>query len=158
MALVLDMNLSNQAVTQYSNFDFDAVCVDDQNNVLAGNGNGLFYLEREDSDEAQIDAFFLLPLTDFGNENQKRIRSFLIGGETDGELLVSIATDEDLERFFDVVFDKDSLAQSGAKGFGVRSQKGRYWQFKIQNVDGSDFSIDELSVTPVILHTKPGRR
>lgn len=156
--LALSMRLSNQAVTQYDGYDYDGACVDQTGQPFGGSESGLFKLEEPVPDAEVVDAYFKTPVTDFGQENQKRMRALYLGGETDGQVSLSMATDEDGFSDFTVMFDKEDLSQAGAKAYGTRLQKGRYWQFKVANVTGSDFSIDHLSVVPIILAAKPGRR
>jgi hypothetical protein len=36
-----------------------------------------------------------------------------------------------------------------------RNGKGRYWMLRIDNVNGSDFSVDAISVLPILMSRKP---
>lgn len=156
--LVLAMNLKNSAVTQYTGYDLNGCATDHEKQPWGANENGIFKLEEPNHDEAQIDAYFILPTTDLAAPNQKRIRSVLAGGEAENDLLFSMACDGDDYQEFTQTIDKTDLSQAGAKCHGRRDQKGRYWKFKIANQNGADFSVDSISVFPVLLRNKPGRR
>lgn len=154
--LALAMNLLNRAVTQYTNYDYDSCCTG-EDQPLGANENGIFRLEEPDTDEV-IDAHFILPTTDLGMQNQKRMRSFLVGGEAEDDLTLTVAPDDDTGQDVTVKMDKSGLSQTGGKGFGYRTQKGRFWSVKVSNQNGSDFSVDSISVMPIVLGTALGRR
>lgn len=151
----LAMNLNNQAISQYTNFDYDSMGLL-SDTPIGLNENGIQKLEQDSNEGAAILAYFTTGYEDFGRPNQKRIRSFLLGGEANDSVTVTVSTDDGTDsNTFTATFDQDELKLSGSKAFSKRSQKARYYQFKIANVSGGQFSIDSLTVVPVVLHTKP---
>lgn len=146
----LSLNLKNNAATQFANYNYkDFVTVGGTTYGL--NDNGIFSLDTNDTDNGiAIGAYFSIIMTNLGIANQKRIRSGIISGEG-GDLKVTIIFDDDSQYEAYV-----TPSGTGAGKFnGIRSQKGEYFQIKIQNVNGSDFSIDQIDVTPIILGLKP---
>lgn len=149
--------LSLLAVTQYAKYNFNSMCK--LGDVYLGSDDDAIY-ELSGSDDAgtDIDAFFELPGTDFGLPNQKRIRKAYIGYEADGQLMLEVKDDDDNVRRYPVnVPLKDLRQHSTAVPIG-RDGKGRYWGFKIENVNGSDFSVDSIDISIVLLAKKPGKR
>lgn len=146
--LVLDTNTSIQgATTQYTNFDFNSM-VNFKNRYLCASEDGLFEHTGSDDNESDISAYFE-PLTmDFGLSNSKRVRSIYLGGEADGVLNILVNT----ENVSAVTLSVGSMTTQAARKIACeRSLYGRYWTFRIANVDGCDFSIDSISVLPIIL-------
>ncbi len=156
--LVLSLNLRTKAVTQYTGYELEGACVDAQGQPWGALDTGIQKLEEPVHDEGEISAWVKLPITDLGTFRQKRVRSLYLAGEAEDDLLLGIGFDEDdyIERT--VTVDKLTLSQAGAKIPGRRDQKGRFFQVKISNQNGADFSLDAIDVLPVILHGKPGRR
>jgi len=138
------------AGTQFTNYNFtDFVTI---GGVTYGlNSDGMFSLDtKADDNGTDIDAYFAIVMTNLGISNQKRVRSGIISGEG-GEIKVIIIFDDDSEHTEFV-----TPSGTGAGIFhGIRTQKGEYFQLKIQNIDGSDFSIDQIDVRPLILGLKP---
>jgi len=137
------------AVSQYCDYDFNSLC-----GKLAAGPEGIFTLDDADTDnDVAIDSIVELPLTDFGISNQKRLRSVYFGYEAEGSLKLTVTNDEGNEREY--TLEATTNTQHGGKVSINRNGKGRYWQLKIENVEGCDFSIDSIEVIPVILGRKP---
>lgn len=150
------MNLQNRASSQYSNFDFNSFCkIGDT--ILAASDDGLFTLGGDTDNGGQIDAQFALATSDFGIENLKRIRSAYVGGRMDGNLKLTLEDDEGNARTYDLEPLKTDR-QTGMKATTGRDGLGRYFTVSISNVNGSDFRVDSISVTPINLGKRPRRR
>ena len=151
----LAMNLYNNAITQYTDFEYDSMAVFN-GTPIGCEDSGIHKLEQSSHEGNPISAHFKTGYQDFGVPNQKRIRSFLLGGEADDSITLTITSDDGTgSNSYTALFDQGSLKLSGSKGFGKRSQKARYWQFKVANISGGQFSINSFTINPVILHTKP---
>jgi len=111
----------------------------------------------DDAAGTPISAYFKLPRTDFGIENEKRLRSMYVGYEADGSLLVTITPDEDTARSQDFTLAARIATQKQHSGRIPlrRDLRGRYFDFKIANVNGSDFSIDSIKLVITVLGRKP---
>ena len=155
--LGLCLQLERTALSQYANYNFNSMCK--FNGVYLGaNSSGIFKLDTGDLDgTSEIAAFFELLTSDWGIENQKRIRSIYVGYETDGQLMFKVKDDDDNEREYILEPNHVDNKQHGAKLWGDRGGKGRYWMFRVDNVNGADFSVDDIRVLPVVLGKKPSK-
>ncbi|MBE9592702.1 MAG: hypothetical protein IMF19_04410 [Proteobacteria bacterium] len=153
--LGLAMRLNNLAVSQYCRYDFDSM--DKFGDMYLGAGEeGLFTLEDAETDDGlDINAVVEFPTTDFGISHQKRIRSLHVGYETSGDLTVTINCDDDDEKEYTLAPINTSNNQHGGKVKINREQKGRYWTFRFENVDGADFSLNMIEAIATILARKP---
>ena len=154
--LGLCTELSLLAPTQYSNYNFDAMCK--FGDVYLGcNEFGIFSLDGETDDNIHIAAFFELLLTDFGIPNQKRIRKAYLGYEASGSLVLEVEDDDNNVRRFTVGAALADHRQHGTRVPVGRDGKGRYWAFRLENVDGCDFSVDSMDVLVTVLAKKSGK-
>lgn len=156
--LVLALNLKTKGVTQYTDYNLEGACVDQAGQPWGALDSGIQKLEEPVHDEGHINAWAELPVTDLNNPNQKRLRSLLVAGEAEDDLLLDVAMDEDPATQRTLTVDKLDLSQAGGKANGRRDQKGRHIQVTVRNQNGADFSVDAIDVLPVLLQTKPGRR
>ena len=154
--LVLALNLQNFAATQYAGYAFDSCCVTASKQPLGANANGIFMLEDPDHDEGNIEWFFILPTSDLHEDNQKRIRKVTVGGKAEGDLLFSLAADDNDAHDIEVVMDKTDLSQCSGRGQGRRDKFGRYWSVKVSGTE--DFSLDAIEFAAVILDHNIKRR
>ena len=151
----LAMNTVTGAVTQYKGYNFNSM-IKLGDTLLGSNENGVFSLEDADTDDdVQIEAFFELILSDFGMSNQKRFRVAYVGYEADGDVILKVTCDEGTTYSYTLSPTAAQQLQKSGKVTISREQKGRYFTFRVENVVGSDFSIDSIDVMPVILEKKP---
>lgn len=150
----LALNLYNQAISQYTDYDYNTLGVF-QGTPIGIKGSGLDKLEQSDHDGASIDARIETGYMNFGNPNQKRIRSIVLGGEAESPVMVDINCNESTMETVNLLFSESMLKLSGAKAYSTRFQKGRYFQFVVSNTNGDQFSIEDLTIVALILHTKP---
>lgn len=153
--LGLCVELSGSRASQYAGYNFNSMCRFGEV-YLGADDNGIAVLDSGHLDRtAKVEAFFELPTTDFGSDLQKRIRKAYIGGETNGELMLTVKDDDGNERSF-VITPSHSGNQQHTMAVPIgRGGKGRYWMLRIDNVNGSDFSVDSMSVLPILMARKP---
>lgn len=151
--LSLAMNLKNQAVTQYINYNFNSI-VEFDGVVYGASRDGLFTLDDAQTDNgAPIDAFFEFWIGDAGAINAKRIRALHFGLEANGNMTVEVTDDDGTSKVYDITIEKTSspglagYTQHGVRIFVERTHIGRYWKLKMSNFDSSDFSVDRVDVT-----------
>lgn len=149
----LNVNLSNLAISQYCDYDFNSFC-EVGGKYYGSNENGIFLLDGDDDAGTNIDAFFELVLSDFGISNMKRIRSMYVGGEANGGLTLTLKDNENNSRTYTLNLATGNV-QSGAKVNVGRDGQGRYWQTRIDNIGGAYFAIDTIEVLAIILGRKP---
>lgn len=153
--LGLCLNLKGGQLSQWANYNFNSMAKVGDTYVGAGE-DGLFTLNSsQDDDGTPIEAFFELPDSDWGIASQKRIRSMYVGYEANGNLLLTVKDDNGNERNYTLAPNHAANQQHSAKVPGARDGKGRYWMIRIDNVNGADFSIDDIRVIPIILNRKP---
>lgn len=147
----ISLNLNLIAATQYRNFNFNSMCV--FNSVpLAANSSGIFSLDDADTDnETDIDAYIEFPTTDFGILNAKRFRKMYFGYETSGSIQVSVNVDGTTSSPFNLTTSETGQVQHRGILSLSREQKGTYWTLIIENVEGCDFSLDNIEGLPIIL-------
>lgn len=145
------INLKRLAVSQIRNFDFNSMCV--FNGVtLAASDSGLFSLDTSDNDNGtEINSLVELVTTNLGYLGVKRFRKAYVGYETSGEIKIAIKTDEGDFESYTVPPNNITQKQHRDMLSLTRNQKGTYWTFKIENIDGCDFSIDHIEGLPIVL-------
>jgi len=149
---VIALNLKTAAGTQFTNFNFtDFVKLNGK--YYGFNSDGIFTLDTAETDDGtDIDAYFGLVTSNFGISNLKRIRSGFVHYEG-GRLKATVRFDDNAE--FSSFVSPLHTGQAVGKFKGRRDYKGGFIQLKIENVDGSDFSVDQIDVIPFILRLKP---
>lgn len=147
----ISVNLKNIASTQYRNFDFNSMCVFN-GKALAANTDGIFSLDDAETDNTTIiPAHVEFPTNDLGGLIAKRFRKLYVGYETSGSIKVSVSVDGgDYEAFTLSAATTGQVQHRGILPMS-RSQKGVYWIFKIENVAGCDFSLDNIEGIPIVL-------
>ena len=141
------------AVTQYCNYDFNSFCqIGDKH--YGASDDGIFELVGDDDAGENIEAWFELPMSDFGISNVKRLRRIYLGYEATGTLKIKVKDNEENERAYRL----ENIAQNkqiGGRATIDRDQLGRYWAERIENVNGAYFAIDSIEVVPVVLPRRP---
>lgn len=146
--LCIAVNVRNNAVSQRDEYSFNSICKVGEK-YYGANDDGIFELEKAGTFAGlPIDAHFTTPTTDFGAHQGKHLRHMYFGGEAAGEMLLSITNDDNNERTRDVSFTLNR--QNGARVPIGRDGTSRYFSFKVQNVDGCDFSIDSIDALPIV--------
>lgn len=151
--LTIAMNLKNQALTQYDNYNFNSI-VEFEGKVHGASESGLFTLDDATTDNGTaIDAYFEFWIGDAGAINVKRIRALHFGLEANGAMTVEITDDDGTSKTYGITVEKTGAVgvggytQHGNRVFIERTHIGRYWKAKVSNASGSDFSIDRIDVT-----------
>lgn len=141
--LALRINTKLAALSQYSNFNFHSVCY--YNGVLLGaNNGGIFRVDQEDDLGESINAFFEIFGADFNSNYRKFIRSSTISGVFD-RIRVSVVADSTECPSHDSLYDA-TVEQKSVSIDMNKDDRGKYIGMKISNIDGSDFSIDGVSL------------
>ncbi len=151
--LTLNINLSILAATQFCNYNFNSFCkIGDK--YFGASDSGIFELEGDKDNGINIDAFFELPVSDFGIVNVKRIRKLYVGYEAKDDLIATVKDNEDNTRSYTLSY-LDYDRQNGGQVDVGRDGLGRYWQIRIDNTNGCYFAVDSIDLLLVILGKKP---
>lgn len=151
----LAINLSNFAVTQYCNYNFNSFAKIG-NNYIGASEDGLFTLGGDKDAGANIDAFFELITSDFGAANAKRIRSIHVGFQAKDNLLLTVKDHENNSREYILSYTHYDRQGSGKIAVG-RDGISRYWSLRVANTNGTYFAVDSIELIMVILGKKPRR-
>ena len=147
----LCMNLGNTAPSEFGNYNFNGLCKFGDI-LLGGNENGLFKLDDGDIDgEDKISAWIRTGPTDFGAEEEKRLRRIYVSYRTDGRMKMSVSGDGKEEVTQDIIASNVDLDMIHQKVPGGRDIRGKYLDMKLENVEGSDFLINEVKAVLVVL-------
>ena len=138
------LNLKRVAPSQYTNYNFNSMCI--FNGLpIACNEDGIFSLDDSETDNGtEIDSYIELPTTDFGELRSKRFRKMFVGYETSGNLKVTVVVDGGTAKSFILTAGQTAQIQHRDILPMTRDQKGVYWVISIENVDGCDFSLDNI--------------
>ena len=153
-ALTLVLELAGKFPSQYINMPFDSAVF--FNGELVWFGTAGIYEETGSLDgAAAISAWVDTPLHDFGRGGQTSIEAFRIAFETADDLSLTLYGDENesTARTFTIVPVKTGQVQQEVTQTLQKYLygKARYWKVRVANVDGGDFSLDELALAPVFL-------
>ena len=154
--LTLTLNVEIFAPAQYLNFPFNSMC--EFNGVLIGAGDdGIFQLEQGDLDvSSPINSLVEFPRTDLGVHHLKHPRRIVIKGRAFGNLLLTTSVDDGPE-VVRTVQSRNPGRYAPMFEYFSREQRGMYFSFRLENVDGSYFSIDsmDLDLIPIAMRETP---
>lgn len=140
------INLKNKSFGQLKGFDFNSFC-NFGGRTFCSSDFGLFEIVGSTDNEEEIPAWFDTVLSDWGTSRLKRPRAVLLSGEFEAGIALEILNGKD------EVLAELSLGE-GAPGGSIfvfqktapRTTSGRYFKFRIKNVDGSFIHVDQLEV------------
>lgn len=149
------VNTKNSAVSSYESYPFNSMT------IVAGrpygaSADGIYRLDGDTDDGAQIDARLRMGVTNFGSLLGKRVVNAYIGYVSDGPLVLKVVT-------MDNGVKKENWYRAKARPQGVTAEsrfdiakglRGVYWGFELVNVDGADFTLETLQLYPVILNRR----
>lgn len=146
------MNVRNKAITQYHGFtDCNSMCVLKREALMFCDDTiDTFGYDNSDDSGENIAAFVKFLGTDMGVPNAKSLRSSHVSYYSDGKIKITWTADEIAERSETLPVAKDSKGFHDYKVIGNREVEGTYMEFRIDNVNGSDFTLNALRVVPII--------
>ncbi len=139
------------AVSEYDNYPFNSFAIIG-GRPFASADDGIYELTGDDDEGTPIHASVYTGLTDFGSSVLKRLPSAWIGLTSSGEMVLKVVTT-------DKGFKKENWYRMAARPEGspvdsrfspAKGLLGRYWGFKLENIDGADFQLDSLKVWPLL--------
>ena len=144
------VNANTLALTTYNNYNFNSFA------KLGGKyygaaDDGIYELSGANDNGTQIAASVTLGKQDFNSELLKTMPSVYVGLSATGAMILKVVTDTGSARLYKLATPTNTTAlQSGRFKLG-RGVTSRYWQFELQNVDGSDFTLDSITLHTVVL-------
>lgn len=157
MILGIALPLKTRALTQFIHINPTGVAMLN-GRVIVTTATGIFALDDPESDDGtKIVARFDTIKTDLGINNAKRLRSIFLRGYFKN-LLVGTRT-EATEEYTSARLDSkvNAVAQQAGYVPCMRDVAGTYFQIRVSNYDGQDFSVDAIDVLPIVLSAKRGQ-
>lgn len=157
MILGIAFPLKTRALTQFAHINPTGIAMLD-GRIIITTATGIHALDNPDDDNgAKITAWFDTVKTDLGVNNTKRLRTIYIRGYFKNILVGTRVEDE--EAYSETRLDSkiNTLSQQAGYVPCARDQAGTYFQIRVKNYDGQDFSVDSIDVRPVILSNQRGQ-
>jgi hypothetical protein len=112
----------------------------------------MFKLDDGDTDgEDKISAWVRTGPTDFGAEEEKRLRRIYVSYRTAGRMKMSVSGDGKEEITQDIIANNVDLDMIHQKVAGGRDIRGKYLDLKLENVEGADFLVNEVKAVLIVL-------
>jgi hypothetical protein len=147
-------NLNSGAVSTYRNFNFNSFAKIGEK-YYGASDDGIFELAGDTDAGTNIDVVVKLGTEDFEIEKvmtaeaMKRVDTAYLGVNTDGAVILKVTANEVTTSYTLSATTRTSLNTGRIMlGKGVAS---RYWDFEINNVDGSDMTLESITFYPVAL-------
>ncbi len=145
------MNTKNFAVSEYINYGFNSMTRFNGSNLIADQ-NGIYEQDASDTDNAGIDDYKIKAHVKTGQfdisvDVQQKIRNAWLSFETNGDVRLTSVADKKATRTYLVPYN---AAMSGIRERRVKFERGirnRIFDFKFENIDGSQLEIDKITIT-----------
>jgi hypothetical protein len=139
------MNLFNQIISTYSNFNFNSIACFN-GTYLGATDTEIYPLGGDTDNGSDIDSRIKSGSMDFGNTFMKYAKDVWITHRTSGILRLIIYVDEDstttIEKRTTII--NSNMTEERLKP--PRGLKGRFYTVELRNVGGADFDIDSLGL------------
>lgn len=138
-------NTLTTATSTYTNFNFNSYFKLD-NKYYGVSDSGIYELTGNNDVASNIQSEVYLPISSFDKQGLKACSDAIIFGRLSGDIEVVVVLDEQEERegLFVTSDERQGLHRIRVKV--PKGLKGSTWQYKLRNVDGSDFSINNFEV------------
>lgn len=143
IAFGLRLNTKLKATTQYVGYNFNSLCCFN-NFILGGNTTGIFVTGGDTDNTVAILSFFKTFCTDLNTSKNKNIRSVEISGVFP-KLSVTTVVDSMEKTTYNSLQDS-TLEQKTIDIATNHADSGKYIGVKVSNIEGSDFSIDNINL------------
>jgi len=139
--LGLCLNIRNLAVTQHNCYPFNSF-TSLMGSIYGSNTDGIFKIQRGN---IAANATFWINMS-----RTERIRFLQFHGEFSGSLRVTVKCDDGTTRYYIATPRKLGLKQHEFK-IAIRRDNGigTYYAITVENINGSDFSLDRIEITPI---------
>lgn len=146
------VNTRNAAASEYQNYNFTSMAVID--GIPYGTGpDGIYRLTGDDDEGTPIHASVYTGLMDFGSSFLKQLPAAWIGLTSTGEMVLKVVTTDSgkkKENWYRMK-ERPKGTPVDSRFSPAKGLEGRYWGFKIENLNGADFQIDSLKLWPLVM-------
>ena len=139
------MNLSNQAITTYSNFPFSSIAYFN-GKFIGANDEGLYLLDGSLDKTMRINSKLKTGVLNLGDNFIKHIRNAWLTFRSDGHLALVVYVDEDADNPVEIQTELVGAEIQEERLKIPRGLRGRYYTIELKNLSGADFDIDQLSL------------
>ena len=140
--LSMVLNIRNNALTEYANYNFNSMCRFNGKN-LGATSAGIFDLDTGETDHGTlIDWNFRSAYIDLERNIKKKITQAWFSCKTDGEIIVSIVQPNGNE--YEYPLSAVDITEDGIRAIFGKGIKGRYVAIDTKNVDGSTITLDTM--------------
>jgi len=139
------------SVTEYNNYNFYGSCKF-QDKYLFINNKGLFEYGGNTDDNQIIESKIKTSALTFGTSNLKQLPNFYIGVSNSGKLILKINIDGKATVYYKL--NKPSKYLQTQKISIGKGLIGRYFQFELITLDNSEFTLEDMEFTPMIMKRK----
>lgn len=146
---MLRQNLKTRAISQVTQ-KYNSACMF-RGKPYAATDKGLFRIAGYKDGDLPIRAWMLSGKFDLGADNIKRFRYFYFGVKADGDLRLSVYADDKLVR--DYIVPVTTHERQEIRVMVGRGAAARYWQWKVENINGSFFVLYSVRALPVPVKT-----
>ena len=139
------MNLFNQVISTYSNFNFNSIACFN-GTYLGATDTGIYPLGGKTDNGNDIDSDIKSGSMDFGDTLIKYLRDAWLTHRTDGNLKLRVWVDEDTTF---IIEERTSIISNQIHEERLkppRGLKGRFYTIELKNISGADFDIDSLNL------------
>lgn len=144
------LNTRTNAVTTYSGCAFNSLC-NFNGLVLAATSTGIVALMGETDQGAQIGASMTSGVSDFQSDKLKRVIAGYAGYRAAGDMELTLITDEHHEYIYRIEPRQTAADIHPTRVKFGRGCNGLYWQWRLANKAGADFSLDSLRLDAEVL-------
>ncbi len=148
------VNTRNFAVTEYVNYGFNSMARFNGANLIADQ-NGIYEQDTSDNDgpdSYKIKAHVKSGRVDLHQGMIQRLRNGWLNYQTDGDIRVVTRADKKATRYYMLPYQSSLNGINERRVKFERGIRNRFFDFKIQNIEGSQMEIDKLTITlePVV--------
>lgn len=136
------VNQNTGAPYRYENHDFHSFGKIGSD-YLGAKADGIYLLDGDDDGGTPIDAIASTGRLDFSSNRAKRVLAAYLGVDSAGQINLTLRTDAN-KSIGPYQFRVTPTGQQVERVKFAKGLKSRYWEFDIENVLGSEMSIDEI--------------
>lgn len=147
------INLETNAASRYMGLPANSM-TQLEGRTFVANAAGIYEIGADSDAGKQIDASVHLGTTDFGEAREKRMEVAYLGVRTQGKMRVKVTSDQKPPQYYAIL-----PTSSSPKGTRIpigKGLKGRYWNMRLDNVEGSDFDFYSVDLLPYASTTRHG--
>jgi len=139
------MNLSNQAISTYSNFPFNSIaCFNGK--YFGATDTGIHELGGDYDNGVYINAKVKTGSMDFGDTVIKYARDVWITKRTKGHMEIVMLVDEDSSTSVNKQTNISGNEMHEERLKPPRGLRGRFYTVELKNLSGSDFDVDSFNM------------